>query len=133
MKHDTHHSSDVGERDYEDRDIPISKIVIIGIYTAIFAALSFFAMRFVFNKNDERITHNLGVPSEMATERVVPNKPLLQINEQQNWRRELAQQEEKISNYKWIDKQAGVVEIPVDRAIELIAQKGLPARGANGQ
>ena len=30
----------------------------------------------------------------------------------------------------WIDKQAGVVQIPVHDAMKIIAQKGLPAAGA---
>jgi hypothetical protein len=33
-----------------------------------------------------------------------------------------------LSTYGWVDKQAGIVRIPIDRAIELTAQRGLPAR-----
>jgi hypothetical protein len=36
--------------------------------------------------------------------------------------------EERIrtSSYGWVDKKAGIARIPVDRAIEILAQKGLP-------
>jgi hypothetical protein len=37
-------------------------------------------------------------------------------------------QEEKLNTYDYIDKQAGTVRIPIERAMELIAQRGLPVR-----
>jgi len=41
--------------------------------------------------------------------------------------------EEKILNsYGWLDKPGGAVRIPIDRAMELIAQRGLPTRPQTG-
>jgi hypothetical protein len=37
-------------------------------------------------------------------------------------------EEEKLNSYGWVDQQAGVVRIPIDRAIQLVAQRGLPTR-----
>jgi hypothetical protein len=36
--------------------------------------------------------------------------------------------EEKLNSYGWVDQQAGVVRIPIERAIQLVAQRGLPTR-----
>lgn len=36
------------------------------------------------------------------------------------------QEEQKLHSYGWVDQNAGVVRIPIDRAMELIAQRGLP-------
>ncbi len=36
------------------------------------------------------------------------------------------QQDETLSSYGWVDQNAGVVHIPIDRAMQLIAQRGLP-------
>jgi hypothetical protein len=33
-----------------------------------------------------------------------------------------------LSSYGWIDQQAGTVRIPIDRAMDLIAERGLPVR-----
>jgi hypothetical protein len=33
-----------------------------------------------------------------------------------------------LNTYRWVDRQAGIAQVPVDRAIELIAEHGLPAR-----
>jgi hypothetical protein len=35
-----------------------------------------------------------------------------------------------LDNYSWIDRQSGKVRIPIERAMELIAQHGLPVRPA---
>ncbi len=36
------------------------------------------------------------------------------------------QQDETLSGYGWVDQSSGVVRIPIDRAMQLIAQRGLP-------
>jgi len=36
-------------------------------------------------------------------------------------------EDEVLHKYGWADKQKGVVRIPIDRAIDLLAQRGLPA------
>jgi len=33
-----------------------------------------------------------------------------------------------LDNYAWIDREHGVLQIPIERAIDLVAQKGLPYR-----
>lgn len=36
---------------------------------------------------------------------------------------------ERIDTYGWVDRQTGVVRIPITRAMELLVQRGLPASG----
>jgi hypothetical protein len=33
-----------------------------------------------------------------------------------------------LQGYHWVDQKAGVVQIPIDRALDLLAQRGLPSR-----
>src|SRR5207244_526994 len=42
-------------------------------------------------------------------------------------------EERKLNRYGWVDKQRGIVRIPIERAIDLIAQRGLPTRGSGMQ
>src|ERR1700680_2388585 len=37
-------------------------------------------------------------------------------------------EEQKLNSYGWVDQKAGTVHILIDRAMELIAQRGLPLR-----
>ena len=39
-------------------------------------------------------------------------------------------EDKKLTSYEWIDKNAGTVRIPIDRAKDLLIERGLPVRGA---
>ncbi len=59
-----------------------------------------------------------------------PPEPRLQTNPRQDLLDLRARDGAAIHSYGWIDKQAGIVRIPVERAIALLAERGLPARPA---
>ena len=40
-------------------------------------------------------------------------------------------QKKILAGYGWVDSQAGIVRIPVDRAMDLLLQKGYPVRGGS--
>jgi hypothetical protein len=42
-----------------------------------------------------------------------------------------SQQVAELNTYAWVNKDAGIVRIPVDRAIDVIAARGLPSRPAS--
>jgi hypothetical protein len=39
---------------------------------------------------------------------------------------------EKLSSYGWVDKDGGIARLPIDRAIEVMLEKGFPARAGGG-
>ena len=39
---------------------------------------------------------------------------------------------EKLDSYGWVDKEGGVARIPIDRAMEVLMQRGLPSRAGGG-
>ena len=39
-------------------------------------------------------------------------------------------EKERLSSYGWVDQASGVAHIPIERAIELVAERGLPSRPA---
>ena len=39
---------------------------------------------------------------------------------------------QKLTSYGWVDKDGGVTRIPIDRAMEVMLQKGFPARADGG-
>lgn len=42
-----------------------------------------------------------------------------------------AEQEEELNSYGWVDQAHGTVHIPIERAMDLLAEGGLPVRGSN--
>jgi len=56
-------------------------------------------------------------------------QPKLLVNEPANLEAFRAREHEALTTYGWVDRNAGVVRIPVERAKELVLQRGLPVRG----
>jgi hypothetical protein len=59
--------------------------------------------------------------------------PRLQPNPAIDLAQYQAAQKAKLNSYGWIDKQTGIIHIPIERAMELISRRGLPTRGPGTQ
>jgi len=57
-----------------------------------------------------------------------PAPPRLEAQSGQDFVAYRAAAEQKLRSYRWVDRAAGVVAIPIDRAMDLISERGLPAR-----
>jgi len=55
-------------------------------------------------------------------------QPRLEENERTELRSFIEDEDRKLATYDWLDKDRGTVRIPIDRAMELIVQRGLPVR-----
>ncbi len=59
----------------------------------------------------------------------LPTRPVLtQVGSAQEWRTLRAEQQELLGSYGWIDEENSVVHIPVERAMSLLVERGLPVR-----
>ncbi len=54
--------------------------------------------------------------------------PVLQVSAPADLKSFRAREEETLQNYGWVDRRAGVVRVPIERAMELVLQEGLPVR-----
>ena len=54
--------------------------------------------------------------------------PQLEIDERNQLDKIRLDEEQTLSTYDYVDQNAGTVRIPIDRAMDLIAQRGLPVR-----
>jgi len=72
------------------------------------------------------------VKPEADTRAVTPGnaetfpQPRLEENERTQFRSFIEDQDRKLATYAWVDRDRGTVRIPIDRAMELIEQRGLP-------
>jgi hypothetical protein len=67
--------------------------------------------------------------SPTGTPSVVPPPPVLQAQPWEDLRHYREEQSRILSNYAWIDRKAGAVRIPIERAMELVVERG-PAPSA---
>ena len=68
-------------------------------------------------------------PSPIAEARAprLPPGPRLQSSPVLDMEELRAREDSVLTSYGWVDRQAGIVRIPIDRAVELLLEKGLPA------
>src|SRR6266550_1822462 len=59
-------------------------------------------------------------------------QPRLETNERLEINDFRLQEEKNLNSYDWIDQKAGIARIPIDRAMQLLAQRGLPTRPQPG-
>src|SRR5258706_15589837 len=52
--------------------------------------------------------------------------PMLETNERGQFHDFLMDQEDQLNSYGWVDENGGVAHIPIERAMELTVQRGLP-------
>lgn len=64
--------------------------------------------------------------SSFADVRELPLGPQLQPDPRTNLLATRSKQQQELDSYSWEDRKAGVVRIPIERAMDLLLQKGLP-------
>jgi hypothetical protein len=57
--------------------------------------------------------------------------PELQLSPPADMAEFRAQESRALTNYAWIDRSNGIVQIPIDHAMNLLLQRGLPVRASN--
>jgi hypothetical protein len=65
------------------------------------------------------------VPDVRRTLRIAPPGPRLQTNAEADLRQFRAEEEKRLNTYYWVDKQKGVVHIPIREAMKNLARSGI--------
>jgi hypothetical protein len=60
-----------------------------------------------------------------------PPEPRLLQNEPDDLATVRKEEDQLLHSYDWIDKDHGVVRIPIERALELLSKEGLPSRSSS--
>lgn len=66
-------------------------------------------------------------PPPVAATRQPPAKPHLQVQPGEELQRLRQAEEQLLSSYGWVDRAGAVVRLPIQRAMELLVERGLPA------
>ena len=67
-------------------------------------------------------------PLAATQENRVPPEPRLQEHPREDLDELRAKEDQILESYGWVDRNAGVVRIPIDAAMKLVVERGLPAR-----
>jgi hypothetical protein len=113
---------------HEVSDVRLRPVLSFGVGMLVIALVVLFAMAWMFQYFAGRQAR-LDVPGSPVAERRPPPEPRLQTAPAQDLNAIRAAEDAVLSSYGWSDRQAGIVRIPIDRAMELLAERGLPVRG----
>jgi hypothetical protein len=96
-------------------------VVAVVVHVVVWGLFSYFSAR---EARHVELEYPLAVTQAAKT----PPEPRLQVNPRQDLRDLRDQEDQILGSYGWVDKNAGTVRIPIDEAIRLTLQRGLPAR-----
>lgn len=96
-------------------------VVAVAVHLLIYGLFGYFNSR-------EGVKQAPEYPLAAQQENRVPPEPRLQTDPRQDLADMRAKEQELLDSYGWVDKNAGIVRIPIDTAMKLTLQRGLPAR-----
>jgi hypothetical protein len=127
MRKDTDLKSPETNPGYEKRDVNTRAISRSLVVLLAIVVVSLVTMRWLFDYFSA--TQPLGPSASPFTDvRQLPPEPRLQVQPVVDLDRERKEQEDLLNSYGWTDRATGKVRIPIDRAMDLIIARGLPAR-----
>jgi hypothetical protein len=153
MTNDVHPVKTNGHPDYERRDIGIGGVLYFMVGLAVAAIIIHFVIAGMYRylehhaeaqqktisplvTNPARDTRTLppqfktdseGTDYEKYLQQSFPS-PQLETDERTQLNKVRLAEENTLSTYDYVDKDAGTVRIPIDRAMDLVVQRGLPTR-----
>ena len=125
-----HHENPENHVDHEESDVNIRAILGFGValfaVAAIVHVLIFGLFRLFEARDGVKVAAEY--PLAAAQGHREPPEPRLQTDPRQDLADLRAKEDDILGSYGWVDKNAGVVRIPIDAAMKLTLERGLPAR-----
>jgi hypothetical protein len=136
MNEETKHHERDPEMEFEHQDLSPSAVYAFLTGLAVAGILIYFVLwglyRYLdYYQRSHQPPQNPLVQTEADTRNVSPQaiqhfpQPRLEKNERVEINDFLLKEEQTLDSYGWVDQKAGVVRIPIDRAMQLVAQRGL--------
>jgi hypothetical protein len=122
------HSAEEHRHGHESSDVSIRAIALFGLGLILVGVFIHFLLIALMNAFSDQLTGPAGLARPLSDILNRPSDPLLQDNPADELAKMRAAEAEALNKYGWIDKSRGVVRIPIDRAIDLVAERGLPVR-----
>ena len=109
--------------------VPVGLVVGMAAALTLMAVVAAVLMVVYFKVLDRRAEKtDAGVVAEAGLERrepALPPAPRLQVRAVRHWTDFQTAERERLGSYGWMDRSTGAVHIPIERAIDLIAERGV--------
>ncbi len=101
--------------DYEREDWPLKPIALIYLGTFVLLVIAPLVLLWAYPQSVSDVSRRLEIR---------PPAPELQVNPQQDLIRFRLSEDNKLNNYYWVDKQKGIVHIPIEQAMKKLVAQG---------
>ena len=115
---------------HETTDVDIRGILSFGVGLIVVGFFVAFIVWVLFRYFDSREAHRVApeYPLAATQEKREPPEPKLQVGPREDLEELRRQEDQILDSYGWVDKNAGVARIPIEEAMKLVVQRGLPSR-----
>src|ERR1700712_4380966 len=117
----------MGAPPHEVHDANARPIVVAGLMLAVGAAIVFGIVFLLFHQFSPKPSAD-GVNPMAGGAGLNPAVPRIEEHPSETYPGLRAHEDQVLGSYGWVDKKAGVVRVPIDRAMEMTLQRGLPVR-----
>lgn len=114
---------------HEKTDADVKPIIQFLVGLGALMVFVMFLMTGFYNLLDSHFGRSEQNVSPLVDVQQIPPGPKLQVNPAEELIEVRSWEEQRLSTYEWIDEDTGVFRIPIDRAMEVVAETGLPHRG----
>jgi hypothetical protein len=117
---------------HEESDVNVAAIIRYGIGLLVIGAfilVFLWWLQGTYARQNERAQTQV-YPLAAGQQDRLPPFPRFQENPQQELQDLRAKQQALLEGYQWINKDAGVARIPIEDAMKIVVERGLPAREA---
>jgi hypothetical protein len=110
------------------RDVSIRGVLLFAFWLAVGLITSGVAMLLLFRALEKKnLAEDRKLPPMIAASLArTPPEPRLEAYPLAPRQVLRAQEDEVLTSYGWVDKDRGIARIPIDRAMELLVERGLP-------
>lgn len=109
---------------YETRDVDPKVIIwLVGSIVVVVGA-SMIGLRLLVDTHSASAARQ--EPPLVSTVDQTPPSPRLQTTPVRDYQTFVAEQDARLHSYGWVDRQQGIVHIPIERAMDRAVEKGLP-------
>jgi len=117
---------------HEESDVNVGAIIRYGIglfAVAVVVHVFLWWLLGVYERQNQRAQTQV-FPMATGQGDRLPPAPRLQDNPQQELQELRTQQKALLEGYGWVNKETGVVRIPIEDAMKMVVERGLPTREA---
>jgi hypothetical protein len=144
MSNEIHPANSPGNGGYERQDIGVAPVVYFLLALVVAGGLVHFVVSGLYSYLEKTSRAQQTPVSPLVTNAPADTRhlsadyrdylkqnfpaPQLEIDERNQLDKIRIDEAQTLSTYDWVDQKAGTVRIPIDRAMDLLVQRGLPVR-----